>query len=164
MLNGTVLGVDVGFSLKRNSTCFCRLSWNPTSYELAFESATGGEASRTKALCTLITPGLIIAAIALDGPLTRDLRVVTHYRAAEALLSRGVFQRRGKPGQTSSPTGQKLHQSTTDLAKQTLMTLSEQRACLSNATHEHAIVSKRLVENRQTLSALLQEAARGDLG
>ena len=58
-----------------------------------------------------------LAGVALDGPLTRGLRLVRHYRAAEAILSRGPLQKRGKPGPTSAPMGQKLHEHATKLAK-----------------------------------------------
>jgi hypothetical protein len=64
------------------------------------------DADRRRALDDLLAGELSALTVALDGPLTRGLKLVRHYRSADALLSQGVFQTRGKPGQTSSPTGQ----------------------------------------------------------
>jgi len=83
------------------------------------------------------------------------LRHVDHYRAAEAILSRGVMQKRGKPGQTSTPVGQQLHAHATSLA-----TLVLQRAQVDPATHRDPIVRERVVEAFPNiyLAALVNEA------
>lgn len=93
--------------------------------------------------------------VGVDGPLARDLMHVQHYRAAEAILSRGKLQKRGKPGQTSSPTGQQLHLHATDLAR-----LAIQEAVVAEAAHADAIHPLRIVEAfpNAFLLALLEES------
>lgn len=114
-LSGQVLGIDVGFAESARTTCFCVLQWTPTTARLEFRLATAVAADRSRALSELaLASGLV--GVAIDGPLTRGLRLVSHYRATEAILSGGVLQNRGKPGQTSSPVGQTLHRHATHLA------------------------------------------------
>ncbi len=48
------------------------------------------------------------------------LHVCYEYRTAECVLSRGAFQKRGKPGQTNSGVGRQLHRHATLLAKMVL--------------------------------------------
>ncbi|MCB9833565.1 MAG: hypothetical protein H6807_13935 [Planctomycetes bacterium] len=113
---GAVLGIDVGYSATKRSTAICLLSWDATSIAIQVERVDADPIRRAAALLKVIPPGTGLLAAALDGPLTHGLGLVSHYRSAEALLSRGSFQRRGKPGQTSSGTGRKLHSHATDLA------------------------------------------------
>jgi len=113
METGAVLGIDVGFSERRATTCLCLLEWSDNLVRLAFRKVGTDAHARSAALTSLIRKSMHLAAVAIDGPLTRGLRIVPHYRVADALLSHGVFQKRGKPGQTSSPIGQKLHQHAT---------------------------------------------------
>ena len=97
--------------------------------------------------------------MAIDGPLTHGLRMVKHHRALEALLSRGVFQKRGKPGSTNSPTGLKLHEHAT-LFAQLLLKEDEQGYCeLGIANHHQSIHRKAIVEAfpNQFLAALISE-------
>jgi len=82
-----------------------------------------------------------VAGVALDGPLAKGLRLISHYRAAEAILSRGVLQKRGKPGQTSAPVGQKLHAHASELAA-----LIVQQVRVDSATHCNPIARERVVE------------------
>lgn len=93
--------------------------------------------------------------VGIDGPLAREFLHVQHYRAAEAILSRGKLQKRGKPGQTSSPTGQQLHRHATELAR-----LAIQEAVVAEATHSDAIHRLRIVEAfpNAFLLALLEES------
>src|SRR5205814_1026630 len=102
---GSILGIDVGFSSSRRTTCFCVLDWTHTTASFSFERVRSDPEERRAALIRIVG-NRYLCAVGVDGPLTKGLRLVPHYRAAEALLSRGVFQKRGKPGQTSSPTGQ----------------------------------------------------------
>lgn len=141
-----VIGIDVGFSARRRSTCFCRLSWDTSSYQLAFACATSDKSERFKALRFLIPDRSTIAAVAIDGPLTKNLRPVNRYRSAEAILSRGVFQRRGKPGQTNSPMGQRLHRNASDLARQALKIINDVYGKLNKSNHLHPIHHLCLVE------------------
>lgn len=150
---GRVLGVDVGFAVKARTTCFCSLEWTQSIAALKFALATSNPDKRRQALRELSLTGPV-SGVALDGPLTRTLRLVSHYRAAEAILSRGVLQKRGKPGQTSSPTGQQLHQHATALAR-----LALESVTVECATHHDAIHCRCLVEAfpNMYLAALVNE-------
>jgi len=134
------MGIDVGFSSKRKTTCLCLLEWDKAGLCFRFRLVGSGDNERADAFNDLVEHRRL-AGIALDGPLTHELRLVGHYRAAEAILSRGWLQRRGKPGQTSSPTGQMLHQHATKLAR-----LALSSASIDPATHWEAIHEKRIVE------------------
>jgi hypothetical protein len=57
-------------------------------------------------------------AVGIDGPLIPGFGHTTQYRACEKVLSRGDFQRHGKPGATSSKLGQRLHREATFWAKE----------------------------------------------
>jgi Protein of unknown function (DUF429) len=153
-LEGQVLGIDVGYSATQRTTCFCLLKWTKTTAAFAFESATADSGQRQQAIARLNLSGKV-TTIAVDGPLTNGLRIVAHYRAAEAMLSRGVLQTRGKPGQTSSPVGQQLHRHATALAH-----LALDSADVSPATHPEPIHGKAVVEAfpNMYLAALVPEA------
>lgn len=150
---GSVLGIDVGFSKTRKTTCFCLLTWDKSSVARRFQIVGTDPEERKNALRKVAGP-IHIEGVAIDGPLTRGLRLVQHYRSAEALLSRGAFQQRGKPGQTSSPIGQQLHQHATSLARLTLKAVQ-----VSEATHFQPIHEKRVVEAfpNAFLAALIPE-------
>ena len=55
-------------------------------------------------------------AVALDGPLMPELALKSRYRACEAILSCGILQKRGKPGQSNAGSGPTLHKEATRLA------------------------------------------------
>lgn len=150
---GSVLGIDVGFSAKRKTTCLCLLEWDAERASLTFRVIGSQAAERRGALRELVG-GRAVDGVAIDGPLTRGLAHARHYRAAEALLSRGALQKRGKPGQTSAPTGQLLHAHATSLAKQTLAVAS-----VAPSTHREPILEQRVVEAFPNLflAALLDE-------
>lgn len=116
--------------------------------------------ARARTLDSLFPRAGQIDAVALDGPLTRGLRSVPHYRAAEALLSRGVFQLRGKPGQTSSPTGQQLHHHATLLAELVLERAQAGLFSIARASHIEAIHAAAIVEAfpNQFLGVLIHES------
>ena len=151
---GRVLGIDVGFSATKKTTCICVLAWAESTATFAFKLATSDLTDRHRALAELsLSPG--VSGIAVDGPLRRGLRIVSHYRAAEAILSRGVLQKRGKPGQTSSPVGQQLHRHATELAN-----LALESVAVGSATHEDPIHEKSVVEAfpNMYLAALVAES------
>ena len=152
---GVVVGIDVGFSPTRASTCFCTLAWDDSIIELEFALTTSSEAERRQALDKLVGERPV-AAVAIDGPLAHRLTHVCYYRAAEALLSRGVLQQRGKPGPTNGPVGQDLHRHASELARQTL-----QAATVDPASHQDPIVPERVVEAfpNMYLAALMSEAS-----
>lgn len=157
---GAVLGIDVGFSERSPSTAFCLLRWDDTAVRLRLMRTKTNDADRRHALDDLLAEELPALTVALDGPLTRGLKLVRHYRAADALLSQGVFQTRGKPGQTSSPTGQLLHQHATSLAELVLQAESAGTCRLASAGHYEPIHDRAIVEAfpNQFLAALLPEA------
>ena len=159
METGAVLGIDVGFSERRATTCLCLLEWSDNLVRLAFRKVGTDAHARSAALTSLIRKSMHLAAVAIDGPLTRGLRIVPHYRVADALLSHGVFQKRGKPGQTSSPIGQKLHQHATWLAKLVLGEAARGSFSIARATHIESIDEGAVVEAfpNQFLAALIDE-------
>jgi hypothetical protein len=152
---GVVLGIDVGYSETSKSTCFCTIAWDTDDARIDFRLTTANEGQRANAIDAL-TNGRRVAGVALDGPLTRGFRTVAYYRAAEALLSRGPLQKRGKPGQTSSPVGQKLHGEALRLADQVI-----RRVRIDRATHHESIDTRRVVEAFPNiyLAALVPESA-----
>lgn len=149
---GSVLGIDVGFAKNAKTTCFCLLTWDRCFISLNFQCAGTDIEERKRALKEVGTP-IHIEGVAIDGPLTHGLRLVPHYRSAEALLSRGALQKRCKPGQTSAPIGQQLHKHATCLANLTLT------SNISDATHFQPIHAKRIVEAfpNAFLAALIPE-------
>jgi hypothetical protein len=153
---GTVLGIDVGYSPRSATTCFCTLDWDACSIALQYLLTASDVTARGKALASLVQDRTLLA-VALDGPLTHGLHLVNHYRSAEAVLSRGVLQHRGKPGQTSSPVGRQLHIHATSLARTVLDTTS-----VSPSSHWQPIHDRRIVEAFPNLflGALVRE---GDL-
>lgn len=159
MNEGAVLGIDVGYSERRPTTCFCLLQWADDLVHLVFKPVGTDPRERVRALDEIFPSPQHLAAVAIDGPLTRGLRVVSHYRAADALLSRGVFQKRGKPGQTSSPVGQNLHQHATQLAELVLKAEARGRLSLAPAVHIEPIHPSSIVEAfpNQFLAVLIDE-------
>ena len=137
--SGQVLGIDVGFSESAKTTCFCVLRWTSTTVGFEFRLATAAAANRFRALSELV-PSSGLDGVAIDGPLTSGLRIVSHYRAAEAILSGGVLQKRGKPGQTSSPVGQNLHRHATHLAALVRYSVRVHRAKHCEPIHQCCIV------------------------
>ena len=156
--SGQVLGIDVGYSEERRTTCFCMLSWDHATASLTFSRATSDPAERRTALGKLTRQNPRVASIALDGPLGPSLCLLTDYRSAEALLSQGIMQKRGKPGQTSSPAGRALHQHATELAR-----LALEMCEIEDAIHVEPIHPRRVVEAfpNAFLAALMDE---GDFG
>ena len=157
---GAVLGIDVGFSARRDTTCLCLLRWNVDSITFSFEKVGVDTAARVRVLDTFLTGQGHIDAVAIDGPLTRGLRRVSHYRSAEALLSLGLFQKRGKPGQTSSPIGQQLHDHATMFAEMILERDQAGSIAISRASHIEPIHGATIVEAfpNQFLAVLIHES------
>jgi predicted RNase H-like nuclease len=136
---GAVLGIDVGWSNRRKSTCLCLLRWDRNGWRHPQFVALGTDrAARTAALLDLVGDASILS-VAIDGPLIRGLTKTTEYRPAEALLSRGLFQRRGKPGPTNSPSGQGLHREATDWAWLAVDHLHVGRSDAEWALHRSAV-------------------------
>ena len=136
---GSVLGIDVGWSEKRRSSAVCRLSWDNHRICWEIERFRAVPSERTNAI-RRVAGEIELHAVAIDGPLRRGLDVIGRYRSAERLLSRGELPRRiGKPGQSSSPNGKKLN-----VQANTSAMVVKERCCVRKASHpvridEHAI-------------------------
>ena len=140
------LGIDVGYSKRRRSTglCLLKISGGVLSWQ-CLNTGTK-ECQRLQDLRDLVPKGTHLLGVGIDGPLTSSLRVVPHYRTADALLSRGTFRFRGKPGQTSSPSGKMLHCHATALAKLVLRLQEQDHLSLAKATHPNPVNDRRILE------------------
>jgi hypothetical protein len=109
-LRGRVLGIDVGYSERRATTGLCVLAWGPRDVTWTVARAHRDEGDRRAALRRLLGEDRSpVLAVGVDGPLRPFLVYDASYRCGDALLARGRFARRGKPGQTSSGGGRRLH-------------------------------------------------------
>ncbi len=130
--SGSVLGVDIGFSVKRRSSAVCRLDWNANSVAFSIERFRALEPERTQVLRRAADRPVM--AVAFDGPLRSDFGIIGHFRLAELLLTRRLWSFIGKPGQSSTPVGKNLNSSTNTCAKIVLG-----MAAVGKADHDHAI-------------------------
>lgn len=137
--HGAVLGVDVGWSEKKATTGLCLIEWINWEVSLGCCEARADEDDRRNKLDRLIQ-GRKLLAVGIDGPLIPGLRIVKEYRAADALLSRGRFQRRGKAGPTNGGSGPKLHNHATQLAKLIINTHNVRPATYPYRIHDKAVV------------------------
>jgi len=119
--SGLVLGIDVGYGLTKPTTGFCCLSWTGDRIAGRQSLATAEQICREQALLALRGQDESqFLSVAIDGPLKPHLHECNEYRTTECLLSRGAFQKRGKPGQTNAGSGPQLHKHATLLAKMVL--------------------------------------------
>ncbi len=155
------LGIDVGYSKTRRSTGLCLLKMTPTALSWKCLNTGTCESQRLQDLRALVPLGTNLLGVGIDGPLTPGLRVVPHYRSSDALLTRGVFAKRGKPGATSAPSGQQLHKHATLLAELVLKLQNECHFTLDLATHPNPVNRSRILEvfPNAFLSVLLPDAA-----
>jgi hypothetical protein len=138
--SGAVLGIDVGYSPTKPTTGLCALSWTATEVSWRCANATLSPTDRLRAVAEVLPDHAPVLAVAIDGPLRPGLAVDTQrYRAAECLLSRGLFQRRGKPGQTHAGSGPLLHSHATALAWFALGHCTVGRAAWISRIHETAL-------------------------
>lgn len=139
--SGCVLGIDVGYSARRATTGLCLLSWTSSSMTWRCQNTTTDRTNRVRDLGRLFSnTSDSILAVGIDGPLRPNLTIQDTYRTCEALLSRGSFQRRGKPGQCSSPVGRRLHREATTLANIANETCNIETARFIPRIHEKAVV------------------------
>ncbi len=116
-VEGSVLGIDVGWSERKRSSAVCRLSWDDRRIhvETARFRATPSEREET---IERMAGGRQLLAVAIDGPLRPGFDLIGRYRSAERLLSRGELAKRiGKPGQSSSGNGRKLNAEANKIAE-----------------------------------------------
>src|SRR5262245_33783412 len=106
-----VLGIDVGWSDRKATTCAAIIEWDDESAELIPPIKIPSDASnREKVLREFIGNRRFLAA-AIDGPLCPGLKPVSEYRTSERILTLKFSQLGiGKPGQASSPNGGKLNE------------------------------------------------------
>jgi hypothetical protein len=134
-----VLGIDVGWSLRGATTGLCVLRWGDGAVTWAFARARHDRDHRRAAIAALLA-GAELSAVAVDGPLRPDLECRCTYRMCDALLSRGVFQRRGKVAPTNCPSGFRLHQEAALLAGLAL------EHPVAPARHPSAVHARAIVE------------------
>ena len=106
---GDVLGIDVGWSETQKTSAVCRLSWSKDCITWKVSRFCAKDDDRCKTIYDVAGTNLLYA-VAIDGPLRRGFDLIKRYRSAERVLSRGdLLKRIGKPGQSSSPNGEKLN-------------------------------------------------------
>lgn len=139
--SGSVLGIDVGWSLSRASSGICRLDWDGKSVRWTVLHFNGHPETRQDAL-RAVAGAHHLLAVALDGPLRGDLAVIDRFRGAErALTVKAIAGRISQPGSSHSPIGRTLNHHT-NLFAQMLV----ERGMVAEATHAHAIHPLALVE------------------
>lgn len=138
--DGSVVGVDVGFSPIRRSSAICRLDWTATtvSWEIARFRAIEPEREHAIAAKTSRRP---IAAAAFDGPIRRSFDLIGRYRIAEQMLTRRLRPLIGKPGQSNAPVGKVLNQHANECVRHVLA-----HADIADAPHSVPIDRKAVVE------------------
>jgi predicted RNase H-like nuclease len=138
-LAGMVLGIDVGWNPRRPTTSLSVIEW--TDHRIGHTSCLVefDEINRQSRLRQIVGDKMILA-VAIDGPLGPGLCKIHDYRTVEALLSRGKFQRRGKPGPTNGGSGPRLHEEAMTLARLVLTVCDVNFAAYPYAIHEKAVV------------------------
>ena len=107
-VEGSVLGIDIGWSETQRSSAVCRLSWNDR--HILWDTARFRASTSGRQTISRVAGENALLAVAIDGPLRQRFDLIGRYRSAERLLSRGALPKRiGKPGQSSSPNGRKLN-------------------------------------------------------
>jgi len=139
--SGSVLGVDVGWSLQQRSSAACRLDWDGEQVRWTIRRFTAATAERRAGLLDVSGPHHMLAA-AFDGPLRGDLGSIDTYRLAERQLSeRPVRDAIGKLAQSNSGNGRLLNAATNACARIVL-----DRGLIAAATHPHAIHDRAIAE------------------
>ena len=139
--SGSVLGVDVGWSLRAPSSAACRLDWDRTSLHWTVRHFTGHPEVRARSIAEVAGAHHLLAA-ALDGPLRGDLAVIDAFRVAERELSRkAIAVHISQPGSSRSPVGRLLNHHTNAFAS-----LLIERGQLAASAHRHAIHRLALAE------------------
>ena len=106
---GSVLGIDIGWSETQRSSAVCRLSWDDRDIQWTTDRFRATTSEREETIGRVAGKNKLLA-VAIDGPLRQSFDLIGRYRSAERLLSRGELSKRiGKPGQSSSPNGQRLN-------------------------------------------------------
>lgn len=140
LIDGSVIGVDVGCSPTRRSSAVCRLDWTSAAISWEIMRFRAVEPERENFLAQVVGGRPIVAA-AFDGPLRRGFEIIGRYRTAERMLTRRLRPLIGKPGQSSAPVGKLLNHHANECVRH-LVTNSD----LQRAQHAVPIDDKALVE------------------
>lgn len=155
---GSVLGIDVGWSLRARSSGICRIDWDSTSIDWTVQHFNGDPGVRQATIAAVAGPKNLLA-VGLDGPLRGDLAVIDRYRLAERLLTdKSIASRISQPGSSNSPVGRLLNHHTNEFAR-----LMIDRGGLAAAPHLHAVHELALFEAFPTsfLGLMLEDAEKG---
>ena len=140
------LGIDVGYNQNQPTTGLCLLTLDQGVLQWECLNTHTDDASRREDLRTLTDQRTPISAVGIDGPLAHKLVPVKEYRAADRILSLGVFQCFCKPGQTNSPAGQSLNEHATLLANIVLGLMANRLLQIDAGAHLHHIHDRQIVE------------------
>lgn len=155
---GSVLGIDVGWSLRAASSGICRLDWDGQTISWTLAHFTGHAEARAANLAA-VAGGRPLLAVGLDGPLRGDLAVIDRYRTAERLLSqKAIASRVSQPGSSRSPVGRLLNHHTNAFAAMLIA-----GGLVGAAQHRHAVHGLALFEAFPTsfLGLMLEAAEKG---
>ncbi|MGV8831057.1 MAG: hypothetical protein ACOH2N_03700 [Devosia sp.] len=155
---GSVLGIDVGWSLQSASSGICRLDWDGQGISWTLDHFNG-DPDRRRASVAAACDGRSLLAAGLDGPLRGDLAVIDRYRHAERVLSqRAIANRISQPGSSHSPIGRLLNHHTNEFAR-----LLIELGTVQRAHHDHAVHQQALFEAFPTsfLGLMLEDAEKG---
>ena len=136
---GSVLGIDVGWSTRCDTTAVCRLLWGEGVVRWKIRRCRAEDPARENTLTDVAGTDRLLS-VAIDGPLRRGFDEIDEYRVAERLLTRGTMRQIGKPGQSNSPNGRKLNCQANYWARIVA------KKPISNATHDWPVHTKRIVE------------------
>ncbi|MBS3847464.1 hypothetical protein KD146_02020 [Devosia sp. BSSL-BM10] len=156
---GSVLGIDVGWSLKSASSGICRLDWDGQSIGWTLQHFSGDPDIR-RATISAVSDGRRLLAVGLDGPFRGDLAVIDRYRQAERVLSqRAIASRVSQPGSSRSPVGRLLNHHTNAFAG-----LLIADGLTARASHRHAVHELALFEAFPTsfLGLMLEDVEKGE--
>lgn len=148
------LGIDVGWSKKRDTTGLCLITLDQDGFRLECRNTGTPQARRRKDLKELIERGTVLNGVGIDGQLAGKLEPVNHFRAAEALLTGETgnkFRDRIGTIPTNSEDGQSLHHHATKLAELVLELRDNQHLNLLDADHPNPVHRSRIVEAYPTV-------------
>ena len=154
---GQVLGIDVGWSKKTDTTGACVLRWDQSKISLDVHLVPTNSEKRIQKLKEIAGESKF-EAVALDGPLRPGFDRIGEYRLGELILTRRFSNLGyGKPGQSSSPNGLELNAHANLIAKSII-----DANCVTKATHKAAIHELAIVEAFPTtfLALMLDKAKR----
>lgn len=156
--SGSVLGIDVGWSLQAASSGICRLDWDGETIDWTVQHFTGHPEARMASLSAVAGDKMLLA-VGLDGPLRGDLAVIDRYRLAERVLSqRAIASRISQPGSSRSPVGRLLNHHTNQFASMLV-----DRGGVAEARHPHPVHRLALFEAFPTsfLGLMLDDVEKG---